>query len=187
MMVGAAYNGDTSGMLGVFAALHRQGAIGIASLPEYWRNYWDDLDRFVAAGVDGFEIVNCAPKALGFPAPARARVLELARDHDLLVVGASDNHGWGRATCVWNVSSPSGAPGGGGGGAALRLPRPGGGAARAASRGAPGVWAGFGRPGAGGGGGGGGGGGWGGAGGGAGRGGGGGGGAIAGVAAHCWN
>ena len=102
----AAYKGDTPGMLGVFAALHRQGAIGIASLPEYWRNYWDDLDRFVAAGVDGFEIVNCAPKALGFPAPARARVLELAREHDLLVVGASDNHGWGRATCVWNVSSP---------------------------------------------------------------------------------
>jgi len=103
----AAYNGDMPAMLGVFAALHRQGAIGIASLPEYWRDHWDDLDRFVAAGVDGFEIVNCAPKALGFPAPARARVLELAREHDLLVVGASDNHGWGRATCVWNVSSPS--------------------------------------------------------------------------------
>jgi len=103
----AAYNRDTAGMLGLFAALHREGAIGIASLPEYWRNHWDDLDRFVAAGVDGFEIVNCAPKALAFPAPARGRVLELAREHDLLVVGASDNHGWGRATCVWNLSSPS--------------------------------------------------------------------------------
>src|SRR5207237_986989 len=86
---------------------HGQGAIGIASLPEYWRNHWDDLDRFVTAGVDGFEIVNCAPRALGFPRPARARVLELARDHDLLAVGASDNHGWGKATCVWNLSSPS--------------------------------------------------------------------------------
>jgi hypothetical protein len=103
----AAYNRDTPGMLGVFGALHRQGAIGIASLPEYWRNHWDDLDRFVTAGVDGFEIVSCAPKALGFPAPARERVLELAREHDLLVVGASDNHGWGKATCVWNLSSPS--------------------------------------------------------------------------------
>jgi len=103
----AAYNRDTPGMLGVFAALHRQGAIGIASLPEYWRNHWEDLDRFVTAGVDGFEIVTCAPKALAFPAPARARVLELAREHDLLLVGASDNHGWGRATCVWNLSSPS--------------------------------------------------------------------------------
>jgi len=103
----AAYNRDTPGMLGLFAALHGQGAIGIASLPEYWRNHWDDLDGFVSAGVDGFEIVNCAPKALGFPGPARARVLELAREHDLLVVGASDNHGWGKATCVWNLSSPS--------------------------------------------------------------------------------
>jgi len=103
----AAYNRDTPGMLGLFAALHGQGAIGIASLPEYWRNHWDDLDAFVSAGVDGFEIVNCAPKALGFPGPARARVLELAREHDLLVVGASDNHGWGKATCVWNLSSPS--------------------------------------------------------------------------------
>src|SRR5205807_768357 len=91
----AKFNRDTPGMLGVFAALHSEGAIGIASLPEYWRNHWDDLDRFVASGVDGFEIVNCAPKALAFPAPARARVLELAREHDLLVVGASDNHGWG--------------------------------------------------------------------------------------------
>jgi len=103
----APYNRDTRGMLALFGELHRQGAIGLASLPEYWRNHWDDLPAFVQAGVDGFEIVNCAPKALGFPAPARRRVLELAAGHDLLVVGASDNHGWGQVTCVWNLSSPS--------------------------------------------------------------------------------
>ncbi len=101
------YNRDTPGMLALFGELHRQGAIGIASIPEYWRNHWDDLDDFVKAGVDGFEIVNCAPKAIGFPAPARGHVLELAAAHDLLVVGASDNHGWGKVTCVWNLSSPS--------------------------------------------------------------------------------
>jgi hypothetical protein len=33
-------------------------------------------------------------------------VLALAAGHDLLVVGASDNHGWGRVTCVWNLSHP---------------------------------------------------------------------------------
>jgi hypothetical protein len=33
-------------------------------------------------------------------------VLALARRHDLVVVGASDNHGWGQVTCVWNVSRP---------------------------------------------------------------------------------
>ncbi len=103
----APYERDTPGMLTLFRALHRAGAIGIASLPEYWRYHWDDLDAFVTAGVDGFEIVNCAPRALGFPAPARRRMLALAAEHDLLVVGASDNHGWGRVTCVWNLSSPS--------------------------------------------------------------------------------
>lgn len=101
------YDRDTRAMLGLFGELHRQGAIGIASLPEYWRNHWDELDQFVTAGVDGFEIVNCAPKAIGFPAPARAKILQLAETHDLLVVGASDNHGWGKVTCVWNLSSPS--------------------------------------------------------------------------------
>ena len=96
----------TPRMLRLFAELHRQGALGIASLPEYWRNHWEDLDAFVVAGVDGFEVVTCSPKALGFPAPARRDVLALAERHDLLVVGASDNHGWGQVTCVWNLSQP---------------------------------------------------------------------------------
>src|SRR5216684_3996104 len=43
----AAYNSDTHGMLGLFAELHRSGAIGIASLPEYWLHHWEDLDQFV--------------------------------------------------------------------------------------------------------------------------------------------
>jgi hypothetical protein len=34
-------------------------------------------------------------------------VVRLAESRDLLVVGASDNHGWGKVTCVWNLSSPS--------------------------------------------------------------------------------
>jgi hypothetical protein len=94
----------TPRMLRLFGELERQGAVGIASLPEYWRNHAEDLAAFVAAGVDGFEIVNCAPKALGFPAPMRREVLALAQQHDLVVVGASDNHGWGQVTCVWNLS-----------------------------------------------------------------------------------
>jgi len=101
------YNRDTRAMLGLFAELHRQGALGLASLPEYWEHHWGDLNDFVAAGVDGFEVVNCAPRAIGFPASLRAQVLQLAAQHDLLVVGASDNHGWGKVTCVWNLSSPS--------------------------------------------------------------------------------
>lgn len=100
----APYSHDTPGMVGLFAALHARGAIAIASLPEYWRNHWDDLDQFVAAGIDGFEIVNCAPKALEFPSAGRKKVIDLAARHDLLVDGASDNHGWGKVTCVWNLA-----------------------------------------------------------------------------------
>ena len=97
---------STPQMLRLFGELERQGALGIASLPEYWRNHAEDLPAFVAAGADGFEIVNCAPKALGFPAPLRREVLALAQQQDLVVVGASDNHGWGQVTCVWNLSQP---------------------------------------------------------------------------------
>jgi hypothetical protein len=60
----------------------------------------------VAAGADGFEIVNCSPKGLRLPSSGRRRVIELAAPADLLVVGASDNHGWGRVTCVWNLTRP---------------------------------------------------------------------------------
>jgi hypothetical protein len=100
------FQGSTARMVRIFAAIERQGGLSIVSLPEYWRNHWDDLGAFVVAGVDGFEVVNCAPKALGFPSDLRRQVVALAGSHDLMVVGASDNHGWGLVTCVWNVSSP---------------------------------------------------------------------------------
>lgn len=100
----AKYSGTTANLLGIFAELHRQGALGIASLPEYWANHREDLEQFVAAGVDGFEIVNCSPKGLRFARASRRSVIELAAPANLLLVGASDNHGWGKVTCVWNVT-----------------------------------------------------------------------------------
>jgi hypothetical protein len=100
------FGDSTARMVRIFAAIERQGALSIASLPEYWRYHRDDLSSFVLAGVDGFEIINCAPRALSFPSSGRREVLSLAGGHDLLVVGASDNHGWGQVTCVWNLSHP---------------------------------------------------------------------------------
>ncbi len=100
----APYSGDTPGMLTLFAALHAQGALAIASLPEYWRNHRVELDQFVTAGVDGFEVVNCSPKGLAFPSAARRTVIDLAQRHDKFVTGASDSHGWGKVTCVWNLT-----------------------------------------------------------------------------------
>ena len=61
------FGDNAARMMRLFGVIERQGAMSIASLPEYWRNYSDDLGALVVSGVDGFEIVNCAPKALAFP------------------------------------------------------------------------------------------------------------------------
>lgn len=85
------------------------GALSIASLPEYRRNHWDRLDRLVAAGLDGFEVVNASPKANELPRAERDSVIALARARNRFVVGVSDSHGWGATSMVWNLVHPSGA------------------------------------------------------------------------------
>jgi hypothetical protein len=100
------FSGTTERMLQVFTEIDGQGAIAIAALPEYWRNHWEHLEDLARAGAHGFEIVDCGPKALGFPSAARARVVRLIAARDLLAVGGSDHHGWGQVTCVWNLAAP---------------------------------------------------------------------------------
>lgn len=90
------------------------GALTVASLPEYRRNHWNRLDTLIAAGLDGFEIVNASPKANDLTRLERDRVVELARANNLLVLGVSDSHGWGATSMVWNlVGADPGAPGSG--------------------------------------------------------------------------
>jgi hypothetical protein len=85
------------------------GALSVASLPEYRRNHWDRLDRLIAAGLDGFEVVNASPKANELPRAERDSVIALARAHNRFVVGVSDSHGWGATSMVWNlVHAPEG-------------------------------------------------------------------------------
>ena len=79
------------------------GSLTLASLPEYRRNHWDRLDTLIAAGLDGFEIVNASPKANELSALDRNRVTALARRHNRFVVGVSDSHGWGATSMVWNL------------------------------------------------------------------------------------
>ena len=79
------------------------GALSVASLPEYRRNHWDRLDRLIAAGLDGFEVVNASPKANELPRAERDSVIRLARAHNRFVVGVSDSHGWGATSMVWNL------------------------------------------------------------------------------------
>jgi hypothetical protein len=79
------------------------GSLSVASLPEYRRSHWRRLDTLVAAGVDGFEIVNASPKANEFSRPERDSVIALARASNRFVVGVSDSHGWGATSMVWNL------------------------------------------------------------------------------------
>jgi hypothetical protein len=78
-------------------------SLTVASLPEYRRNHWNRLDTLIAAGLDGFEIVNASPKANELPRSERDRVTALARVNNLFVVGVSDSHGWGATSMVWNL------------------------------------------------------------------------------------
>jgi hypothetical protein len=79
------------------------GALSVASLPEYEENHWTHLDSLVNAGLDGFEIVNAAPKANEFSRARRDTVIALARRTNRFVVGVSDIHGWGATSLVWNL------------------------------------------------------------------------------------
>ena len=100
--------GRYNGSLDALRALLRDsdsayGALSVLSLPEYERNQWARLDTLVAAGADGFEIVNASPKANELSRARRDSVVALARRTDRFVVGASDIHGWGATSMVWNL------------------------------------------------------------------------------------
>ena len=74
------YRRDWAGLLQLLAdADTTYGALSVASLPEYERNHWGRLDSLVAAGLDGFEIVNASPKANELTRARRDTVIALAR------------------------------------------------------------------------------------------------------------
>jgi len=81
----------------------RYRALTVASLPEYRRNHWNRLDELITAGLDGFEIVNAAPKANELSRAERDSVIALAQRRNRFLVGVSDNHGWGATSMVWNL------------------------------------------------------------------------------------
>jgi hypothetical protein len=78
-------------------------ALSLASLPEYRRNHWGRLGELITAGLDGFEIVNAAPKANELSRAERDSVITLARARNRFLVGVSDSHGWGATSMVWNL------------------------------------------------------------------------------------
>ena len=89
-------------------AMHQLQLPVIASLPEYWLYHWTEAgygsyQDFAAWGMDGFEIINSAPKAQDFPLAYRSKIVDLCRAYNLFMTGISDNHGYGYATAAWNA------------------------------------------------------------------------------------
>ena len=98
------YNGSLEGLERLLGESERAyGALSVLSLPEYERNHRDRLDRLFAAGADGLELVNAAPKANELTRVRRDSIAAHARRANRFVVGASDSHGWGATNMVWNV------------------------------------------------------------------------------------
>jgi len=99
------YDGSLDSLL----ALLRQseslyGSIAVASIPEYATNHWANLTRFLDAGLGGFEVVNTAPKANELSRIQRDSVIALARSRNRLILGVSDEHGWGATNMAWSLS-----------------------------------------------------------------------------------
>lgn len=92
---GTAGLGRLEAAQGAHAQTQRGGGVGSSPL--------GDVYDFVRWGIDGFEIINSAPKALDFPPGYRRYMVELCRKQNLPVTGISDNHGYGYATAAWNA------------------------------------------------------------------------------------
>jgi hypothetical protein len=111
VLLGASETGDrspyTDSLGGVLQLLRENaghdGRLTIASLPEYDRNHWANLEALVNAGIGGFEIVNASPKANDFSEARRDSIIALAREHDLLLLAVTDSHGWGATVLGWNL------------------------------------------------------------------------------------
>lgn len=98
------YDGDFALIPRFIADMHKRGYLITANLPEYWRFHWKEARMdFLSWKVDGFEIVNSAPRSLDFPLALRRQIIEHCRQNHLFLTGVSDSHGWGYATAVWSV------------------------------------------------------------------------------------
>lgn len=103
------YNASLEQLETLLGATHSAyGALSLLSLPEYDRNHWQRLDTLVAAGADGFEIVNASPKAAEFSVGRRDAVIALARRMNRFVAGVNDSHGWGATSLAWNLIAAPG-------------------------------------------------------------------------------
>ncbi len=75
----------------------------IATVDVDWWKHPEILDPFVLAGLNGIELAKSSPKGLDLTVEDRERMVRYARKNNLIITGASDNHGFGSTDYVWNL------------------------------------------------------------------------------------
>jgi hypothetical protein len=75
----------------------------IAAIPVRNIERIDSIGSVDTAYVRAVELVDGAPRGLLQEQRYGVRLREIANSHNLLLVGGSNNHGWGRTAVVWNV------------------------------------------------------------------------------------
>ncbi|HEU4569397.1 MAG TPA: hypothetical protein VFS07_02370 [Gemmatimonadales bacterium] len=81
----------------------RWGALTLASIPEYDANHFARLPEWIAAGLDGLEVSNPAPRANRQTAAHVDSVIHLARTTGRWVAGVTDQHGMGATVQAWTL------------------------------------------------------------------------------------
>jgi hypothetical protein len=75
----------------------------IATVDVDWWKHPEALDPFVIAGLNGIELAKASPRGLNLTVEDRERMVRYARKNNLIITGASDNHGFGYTDYVWNL------------------------------------------------------------------------------------
>jgi hypothetical protein len=94
---------DSKGHLESSTAINGKQVVTIVTLPNR------HLDSVTAESMDsvphfaGIELVDAAPRGLGQLDRDEAKVRRIAETNRLLLVAASNNHGYGRAVAAWNL------------------------------------------------------------------------------------
>ena len=79
---------------------HARGFVVIC--PHWWKWRQPSWEELYADGIDGFEIYNAGYRK--FSDAERANLVRFCGDHNLIMTGSTDWHGWGRISDVWTVA-----------------------------------------------------------------------------------
>jgi hypothetical protein len=75
----------------------------IATTDVDWWKHPEVLDSLLLAGLNGFELAKASPRGLNLTVEDRERLVRYARKNNLIITGASDNHGFGYTDYAWNL------------------------------------------------------------------------------------